>query len=1298
MQLPSIGNTQHIQLKFAFGINTNIKNNLYFLDEEKIIYPAGYNIVQYNIQDKTQVYYQGLTDYRGISCIELSPLRRWLAVGLKGAKFDNEKFDNPSIAIYDTITQRKKHILNFKEVKIKYWVSLAFPSSQQEAKHLVSLSGNCLSERHKDKESKDRDSKEKQSSAQQGSDKIEGEIIACYWNLSGSGKILAWVQVSLANIDAFEISINKNDTSFFSCIGRKVFKCFKKIDSVEEGDRQADDKQKGEKQKGEKYKATLKNHCTQLNGAPQELSQDYTCHTWLTCDNNLIVCTANGEIIVCNENAEFIEVLKQSPVFINKQSWRIECINTYSKGFIVGAKDSSIYVYRATNDDKNRYEEVNRVLFKQYSDLKDLYVTGLSITPHSEDKIACSLSNNQIYSIKLKRDSIYSSDSDEQIEQVSLAFHSGPINGMDICIRKPLIATCGKDKTIKVWNYEEKTLELSWLFNEEAYCIALHPSGLHMIVCLNDKLRWMNICLHQSSNSNKSKHYKEITQFKQCKEVRFSNGGHYFAAIDGTQSSQLIKVFRFYTGEQPPSLVFKGHTGRVKSLAWSKDDSLLASCGVDGMVYIWRIDNDSGDLRLYENSHKSIQLSCVALNMDTQMIYSCGSDRFLHQGFIFDSSQQARKINQEVQLNQIAFTSTNKIMFAGIADEQRSSGAVRCILFTTPTNNKFYDYPAHDEQGIEKLRITYDDKYLITAGRDGCIMLFEIKDKDARGMRLKEGYPKNAEEILVTRQDLDDLKNTIDNYQSLIGEFNNQTLNNQTNQKDEQIKQLQERLQKSLEHNKTAYEQLQEKKRDIEKKYDEELKIMKEKFEAEIQELDTSYQRKVMDEVEKHESVKKVHEIQRNKNNRERQQKAMQCQMQAQSLDQEYQQKLHEERSQRERVQNDIDKMQKDNDEIYRQIEQETKEEIENLNNKNLEHEAEVKERHKKAKSDAAITTKKIDQKKKDSEQYEEQFRLHQKQLKKLREENETLLKEIQQQKEIIQERDKTIGKQEKQIYKQKKKSQNLEKFKFVLDHKIKELKRDIGPREDEIARMKEETNQMDQLLKKYNSYNNHLGNAVDELYTAQELMNSEIKNQRTVISSTNNKIKRFKDDLYKAVQHIQDYEKLQQHVNELKRLYANKNIERNKNDEQILQEYENQKAHLQYKVQRLKKYLKQDNQIHKDYNLGLMSNNVNLIKEINILRKQIKDIQKGEGGQTGKPAEHARSLTTSFKRARTAGVRSNSKNGNRPDEIDEALNDPAIQQKQQILVMQSDDITQLRVQLEELHEENRALTVSNNF
>lgn len=45
-----------------------------------------------------------------------------------------------------------------------------------------------------------------------------------------------------------------------------------------------------------------------------------------------------------------------------------------------------------------------------------------------------------------------------QLDPVTLHYHSGPIVGMDVCIRKPLVATASKDKTIKIWNYEERTV------------------------------------------------------------------------------------------------------------------------------------------------------------------------------------------------------------------------------------------------------------------------------------------------------------------------------------------------------------------------------------------------------------------------------------------------------------------------------------------------------------------------------------------------------------------------------------------------------------------------------------------------------------------------------------------------------------------------------------------------------------------------------------------------------------------------------------------------------------------------
>ena len=32
--------------------------------------------------------------------------------------------------------------------------------------------------------------------------------------------------------------------------------------------------------------------------------------------------------------------------------------------------------------------------------------------------------------------------------------HCAQVTGCDTCIRKQLIATCGADKTVRIWNYE----------------------------------------------------------------------------------------------------------------------------------------------------------------------------------------------------------------------------------------------------------------------------------------------------------------------------------------------------------------------------------------------------------------------------------------------------------------------------------------------------------------------------------------------------------------------------------------------------------------------------------------------------------------------------------------------------------------------------------------------------------------------------------------------------------------------------------------------------------------------------
>lgn len=45
---------------------------------------------------------------------------------------------------------------------------------------------------------------------------------------------------------------------------------------------------------------------------------------------------------------------------------------------------------------------------------------------------------------------------------VHCLFHTQEITGLDICIRKQLIVTSSNDKSIKIWNYANKTMEISY--------------------------------------------------------------------------------------------------------------------------------------------------------------------------------------------------------------------------------------------------------------------------------------------------------------------------------------------------------------------------------------------------------------------------------------------------------------------------------------------------------------------------------------------------------------------------------------------------------------------------------------------------------------------------------------------------------------------------------------------------------------------------------------------------------------------------------------------------------------------
>ena len=40
------------------------------------------------------------------------------------------------------------------------------------------------------------------------------------------------------------------------------------------------------------------------------------------------------------------------------------------------------------------------------------------------------------------------------------SLHRGAVTGLGSCVRKPLVASCGADHTVRVWNTKDCTVEL----------------------------------------------------------------------------------------------------------------------------------------------------------------------------------------------------------------------------------------------------------------------------------------------------------------------------------------------------------------------------------------------------------------------------------------------------------------------------------------------------------------------------------------------------------------------------------------------------------------------------------------------------------------------------------------------------------------------------------------------------------------------------------------------------------------------------------------------------------------------
>ena len=207
----------------------------------------------------------------------------------------------------------------------------------------------------------------------------------------------------------------------------------------------------------------------------------------------------------------------------------------------------------------------------------------MALSPEKKDLILFTTETNQIIKIQINLERPYEVD---KFEYLVSSFHSKAILGLDVCIKKQMIATCSNDRTIRIWSYSNNAnnpfkLEFAYPCADEAHSLALHPSGFQMVIGFGEKIEMMNIL------DKTLVPYKSIP-IKNCREIAFSHGGQYFAC----QNASNITVFKFYTGESPSEFFFRGHNNFIKSISWLEDDTWFVTCGWDASIFFWKLYPD----------------------------------------------------------------------------------------------------------------------------------------------------------------------------------------------------------------------------------------------------------------------------------------------------------------------------------------------------------------------------------------------------------------------------------------------------------------------------------------------------------------------------------------------------------------------------------------------------------------------------------------------------------------------------------------------------------------------------------
>ncbi|XP_011473927.1 cilia- and flagella-associated protein 57 [Oryzias latipes] len=1177
------------QAHFILGLRTGVSNNLNFIDEHTLVYATGSSCVCLNTVQRFQRFFPGSEKSRSVRALAVSASHRFLAVSECG--------ESACITVFDLQHEqgRKKKVLSAGDIHAQEFVCIAF---SHDSKYLIGQTG-------------------------------APEWMLVFW-LWEKNKVLASVKTTTSSNPVNQVSFSPHNSTQLCVSGSGVFKLLRLSEGV--------------------LKQTSTARVENFN---------FLCHAWVP-EDRLIAGTDTGRLLVSESGDIRKEIrmmskegqsqadrqvkvmrLKEAEVVESLSACPITAVFSYSKGFVCSTGPGTACLFEKMEQDSYRRSREIQIPPDPQGDQLTLAdgqeIQSMCMSP-AEETLAISTTRGQLFSVNV-------SSADMNKEQklhfdfVCQPFHSSPITGLSICFRKPLVATCSLDRSVHIWNYETKELDLYKQFQEEAHSVALHPTGFFVLVGFSDKLRLMNLLVDDI------RVFQEFT-VRSCRECAFSHGGHMFAAVSGN----MIHVYSFISCENVLNL--KGHSGKVRSIEWSVDDSRLVSCGMDGAVYEW---NTQTGKRESESVLESCSFTGVAFSLDYKSALAVGSDLTLKE---VQDGQVLRVVPADQDAHTaIAVSHSGRVVFTGT-----SSGAIRAIKYPLPSQRDWFQQRAHSG-AITKMVITYDDQFLLSVAEDNCLLVSKIIDKDGRGLKSNRQVV-HAEEILVTKLELEEKNQSMMALKMRLEELQMEheyRLRLKDVNYNEKIKELSEKFQQEIKSLKTTQQvmtvEVETCKRESEKNSAE----LAKKHVKQLKDLERSFNQKLILEHEKfqdlQEKLKKTEEDHK-KQLRSAEQSKVQALEEATHM---YEAKLQEKTQ------------------LLAQSQQEAQLKISVLNEviKQMEEDEELKlnavqiKYEKKLQSEKEINLNlkgKTDDVKHEIRCLQAQVRDQSADTHKLQQERQSLRDLITALEGDIQELNmqifghkQTIENKDITISDLKGKIQQLEKLKFIYEFQLNEFRKQTETQKEEIKEQREMITTLKDDLQQMDKSSSQLKLSNSDLRLKLKAKDKEIFKNLQKVKNLELRLTRIRSDLHTCVGYIQEPRKLKESI---KILYAHhvpepgsverdsEDVEEEEDEDDVQMTLTVQRDQLEKTVDSLKMKLDNSDAEHnkvyermKKEKAAMITENNQLRKELLLIRTQVKDYRNElawlKWSKNSRPQEHGRTeadMQKSTKRSQQSG------------------------------------------------------------